>query len=137
MAQTNPYYAQISAKEGQLADLEAQWAVLNDQWTPYSNAGDYNNPTGRNILAQRNNVANQIEAVQRDLEQLRAAAERFDQAVATSVAQGLTPEAAFEKAKADVVRAEGTKRILTYVGIGLLVLAVVLAIVYFRKKKKG
>lgn len=133
---TNPYVQRLREAEARLVELEARWAELNAQWTPYTAAGNYSNPTGQAILRERDAVANQIEAAQREVELAREALASIDRATAQGVATGMSPEAALEKAVADRQRAEGTKRILTYVGLGLLVLAVVAAIVYFRRKRK-
>jgi hypothetical protein len=93
------------------------------------------------MAQQRSREAASMDAelvtLRRQLEQALKAEADIDAAAATAVANGLSPEAAIAKASADHERAQGTKRLLTYVGFGLLVLIVVAAVVYWRKKRKG
>lgn len=150
MAATNPFEQRVIDLQMQINALREEISnVTNTRNAEYAreqafaNAGNYGAEyreasAAYNAALRRLEVLNaEMAALQDELAAARANRDRVAAAAAQAVANGLDPESAMQKAVADTVRAEGTKRILTYVGVGLLVLAVVLAIVYFRKKKKG
>jgi len=133
---TNPILAEYQALQAELAQAERDLTTLNNQRTAAGMQFQTDHPA---IQAIDRAVQDQVAKVNRlrELVAAKAAAvAALDNATAQAVAEGLTPEAAFQKALADTQRAEGTKRILTYVGLGLLVVLVVVAIVWYRRKGK-
>lgn len=147
---TNPFELRVIELQAQVNDLRDQIQnTINlrnaayERQQSWARAGQYDTPEYRAATAdyegaiQRLQVLEpQLRDLQKELERAIANRDRVAEAAAQGVANGMSPEAALEKAVADRNRAEGTKRILTYVGLGLLVLAVVAAIVYFRRKRK-
>jgi hypothetical protein len=151
MAASNPYTERviqlqqlIAAKEQQIGDTRNSETSWYQRAQSFLAAGQGNGPEYAESMAmaqQRSREAASMDAelvtLRRQLEQALKAEADIDAAAATAVANGLSPEAAIAKASADHERAQGTKRLLTYVGLGLLVLIVVAAVVYWRRKRKG
>lgn len=145
---TNPFEARVIELEAQAAALRAEISEaqaltnrLYEQEQSYARRGDYGplyqqasvlyNAALRNLQTLQAN----LEAVMSELASAKANRDRIAAAAAEAVAAGLDPKSAMEKAVAEQARAEGIRSFLKYVGIGLLVLLVVIAIIRWRRKK--
>lgn len=132
--QTNPYAAELAALQDQLREANTTVAAAQARFTAALAANDLNRlALERNRLEEAIKAKNAIEA------QIKTASDakvKYDEALAQAAAEGLTGEAANIRANALVESAKGTRQLLTYVGIGLLVLLVVFAIAYWRRSRK-
>jgi K+-transporting ATPase c subunit len=150
MAVSNPFEQRVIDLQMQINALSTEISnVTNTRNAEYAreqafaNAGNYGAEyreasAAYNAALRRLDVLNaEKAALQDELAAAKANRDRVAAAAAQAVANGLDPESAMQKAVADTERAQGTKRLLTYVGLGLLVLIVVAAVVYWRKKRKG
>lgn len=61
---------------------------------------------------------------------------KIDDAAATAIANGSTPEAAYQVAIAEVMRAETVKKIVTVGGIVLLIVGAIALFIWWRRKGK-
>jgi chromosome segregation ATPase len=131
----NPLMAELQALEQQLQEAETRLNFLNTQRQALGLAPRWDQVA---IDAKDREVRAQVETIARlkDLVAAKAkAVAELDAAAARAAASGLDPASAMQKALADTERAKGIKNVLTYVGIGLLVVLVVWAIIKFRKGK--
>jgi hypothetical protein len=143
LAQLN---AQIQAQQKKVDEASAQLAhhrkMLQD-WLAAQEADAANNAsyqtrqhTARRIAEEQEAVKQWERTLEREtaelgrLEALRAA---IDAATVNAVAQGLTPEAAQELAAAQVLAAETRRKVLQWVGYGLLAVAVIGGIIILRR----
>lgn len=132
----NTLLAELQQLQQQLLEAEARLTVLNnertrlgltyDLWTPEIQAAD-------RAVNDQNAV---IARLRRLVEDKTNAVAALDLAIAQNVASGMDSETARTKALADVERAKGMRTLLTYTGIGLFLVLLVLAIIYFSKRKK-
>lgn len=139
--------------DARIADLQAQITRLESErgtqasWrqSRAARVADWgiNTPQGQESQAEVVAADNRIAEIDRQLAFLRAelqkamdARDAIAAATAEAVAAGLTPEAAKAQAEANYARSEGIKRFLTYAGIGLLIVLLIIAFVYWRKSRK-
>lgn len=140
----NAYIEEVSNR---IAALESErttqvaWMNRNiarrDDWglnTPEGQASQADVVAAQNRI---NDIDRQIRDLRVELEDARAARTAINDAIASAVANGLDPDTAKAQAEADYERAQGIKRLLTYAGIGVLILLIVIAIIYFIKRRKG
>lgn len=118
------------------ASLDANKRALLDDIASEASAATIAN-TRANIERYTRLVDEQLGLVERmraDLKYKLALRTRIDQAAATAIANGSTPEAAFQLASASVSRAETLKQVATWAGIIALVVLIGYAIMKYRKK---
>ncbi len=128
----NPIAAEVTDLLSQLAAAKARLTALNNQRTVLGLTYQTDNPL---IVAKDREVQDQV-AVVNQLTALVAAKqkamEELDSAAAEAVRNGLDPSSAYQKALADTQRATGAK----YVYYAVAVVILILAIVYFIRKRK-
>lgn len=140
------YDKRIAELQAQITQLEAERAT-QASWrqSRAARVQDWgiNTPQGQESQAEVVAADNRIADIDRRLSFLKSelakameARDAIAAATAQAVAQGLTPEAAKAQAEANYARSEGIKRFLTYAGIGLLVVLLIIAFVYWRKSRK-
>jgi chromosome segregation ATPase len=127
--------AELQALQQQLQEAETRLNFLNSQRTALGLADRWDQAA---IDAKDREVRAQVDEIARlkDLVAAKArAAAELDAATARAVAEGLDPTSAMQKALAETERSKGIKNVLTYVGIGLLVVLLVWAYIKYRKGK--
>jgi t-SNARE complex subunit (syntaxin) len=127
--------AELLALKQPLGEAEQRLTTLNNERTILGQSYQLTSPQ---IQAKDREVQDQVRVVQglKDLVKAKAdAVAALDAAAAQAAANGLDPASAMQKAIADTERAKGIKNVLTYVGIGLLVVLVVWAYIKYRKGK--
>ncbi len=132
--------AQISTLEAERSKQEA-WRQRNvarrDDWgidTPEGRASQADVVAAMNAI---NDIDKALKDLRAELASARASRDAINAAAAEAVAKGVDPDVAIAQAAADHERNEGIKRLLTYTGIGLLILLIIIAIIYYRKHRKG
>jgi hypothetical protein len=128
LAQLN---AQIQAQQKKVDEASAQLAhhrkMLQD-WLAAQEADAANNAS----YQTRQHWERTLERETAELGRLEALRAAIDAATVNAVAQGLTPEAAQELAAAQVLAAETRRKVLQWVGYGLLAVAVIGGIIILR-----
>ena len=136
MATENQLWTELLALQEQLRMAEYRLTQLNNKRTELGQTYEVDTPQIQGIDREVRDQVAEVDRLRELVKAKQAAAAALDAAIASNVASGMDTETARIKAVADVQRAEGVKRILTYVGIGLLILLIVLAIYWYRKHKK-
>jgi multidrug resistance efflux pump len=77
-----------------------------------------------------------IKAIQGSIEKAQLAYDEYNAALATAAREGLSGEAAEIRAQATVEQAKGMRNLLTYLGIGFLVVLVVVGVIWYRSRKR-
>lgn len=145
-ASLNPYDQQVADLNAAILKVEDEWRYADSRRHGYALA-ELNN--ARDSPAWLSAVAEAAKwtAVMRDKEAEKANLQKqldnamklqadFAAAMAAGLAKGLDPATAAAQAQAAVMKADGVKTLLTYAGIGLLVLLLVVALVYFLRRRK-
>lgn len=145
----NPYEAILADLRQQVANLQARINDVQRQVSYHygkeqeqASQGNYGaayqaaSAAYNQALLQRQRLEAELAGLLSALADAEQKADAIANAAAQAVAQGLTPEAAMAKALADQERAEGLRNVLTYAGIGLLILLVVWAVIAWRRSRK-
>lgn len=143
-ARVDTLLAQIAAKEEQLRNLQNTAAAERTREQSWAAAGQWGSPEYAEASAAYNAALRAIEVLTRELDALKAELARtqasrdeINAAAAQYVAKdGLDTDVAMAKAAADHERTIVVKRVLTGVGIALLIILLIIAWRYWRKRNK-
>lgn len=146
---SNPYQVAVDAAQAKVNDLRAQIAAQvarrdaaekrRDDWSPGFEWPPQAEEASQEYGAAASEIARLQPLLNEAIKQLEAAQKtlaEINRAAAFAVADGLTPDAALQSAVADRLKAEGTRNLLTYVGVGAALLIIAVALVYFIRKRR-
>ena len=77
-----------------------------------------------------------VDAIKKSIEKTEAELSEYNAALADAASQGLVGAAAEIAAQAKVEQAKGIKNLLTYTGIGLLVVLLIVGVIWYRRRKR-
>lgn len=147
MEGVNPYAAELASLQDQLAAAQTERATARtrvlelqyqlNQTIPTGNLGAIQGLSQQVQGATRayNDADARVKGIEAQIVTATTAKERYDAALASAAAEGLTGEAANIRAQSLVTAAEGQRKLMMYAGIALLIIAVVAAIVWYRRRK--
>lgn len=145
----NPYEQRVIELQAQVDNLRLEIQnVTNLRNAAYNRqqgwaaAGQYDTAEYRaatqdyeGALQRLNVLQQQLNDLLAELEAARVNRDRVAAAAATAVANGLDPESALKQAVADQTRADGIKSFLKYAGLALLIIAIIWAFIWYKRKK--
>lgn len=131
---------QLAQVEQQIADLTAEYnrysAEFNSNYSYIGTAEAYAHPRAIQLQQLREQTLARIKEAEKVRARLQAEQSTYNAGLAEAAALGLTGHAA-ELAAQGKVEAEKTKRnIYTIAGIGLLIVLLVVAVIWYRKRKR-